>query len=97
MVLRVRAHDPVRACVRCAWRCWSRAAAEGSAGREHGSWTRFDASGEAAVEAAHAAGSTTAQSSFFNPRMSQTVVYHYDLSRMEQVLLFMTLQAARGR
>jgi len=49
------------------------------------------------VEAAHAAGSTTAQSSFFNPRMSQTVVYHYDLSRMEQVLLFMTLQAARGR
>ena len=54
-------------------------------GREHGGWTAFDARGQQAVEAAFAAGQRTAQSSLFNPRMNQTIVYDYDLVNMQQV------------
>jgi hypothetical protein len=52
---------------------------------EHGSWVPFDSVGEQAVETAHAAGHYSAQSSFFNPRLQQNIVYHYDLTKMQQV------------
>ena len=52
---------------------------------EHGSWVPFDPVGEQAVETAHAAGHSSAQSSFFNPRLKKNIVYHYDLTKMQQV------------
>ena len=52
---------------------------------EHGSWVPFDPVGEQAVETAHAAGHSSAQSSFFNPRLQQNIVYQYDLTQMQQV------------
>lgn len=52
---------------------------------EHGHWTRFDRAAEQAAEAAFCAGLTSAQSSFFNPRLRQMIVYNYDLTLNEQV------------
>ena len=52
---------------------------------EHGSWTRFDRAAELAAEAAFGAGHATAQSSFFNPRLKQMIVYDYDLKLHQQV------------
>ena len=54
-------------------------------GRDHGTWTKFDANGEKEVEKAFQKNRPTAQSSFFNPRLQQNIVYQYDLNAMTQV------------
>ena len=60
---------------------------------EHRSWAPFDPVGEQAVETAHAAGHSSAQSSFFNPRLQKNIVYHYDLTKMQQVKTCSTIIA----
>ena len=55
-------------------------------GRENGTWKNFDAKGEQEVELAFQRGHPTVQSTFFNPRLQQHVVfYNYDLKKMQQV------------
>jgi hypothetical protein len=54
-------------------------------GRDQGTWTKFDANGEKEVEKAFQKNLPTAQSSFFNPRLKQNIVYQYDLNAMTQV------------
>ncbi len=56
-------------------------------GREHGTWKKFDAVGEQEVELAFQRGHLTVQSTFFNPRLQQHIVYNYDLNKMQQVPL----------
>jgi C-terminal processing protease CtpA/Prc len=50
-----------------------------------GKWTKFDANGEKEVEKDFQKGHPTVQSSFFNQRLRQNVVYHYNLDAMQQV------------
>jgi len=57
----------------------------GWAFKEDETWIPFDPAGELAVEAAYAAGQTTTQSQFFNPRLKQAVLYIYDLQNMKQL------------
>ena len=53
--------------------------------KEDETWVPFDPAGELAIEAAYAAGQTTTQSQFFNPRLKQAVLYIYDLQNMKQL------------
>ena len=62
--------------------------------REHGTWKKFDAGGEQAVERAFQMGHPTVQSTFFNPRSQQHVVYNYDLNKLQQVPLPARLEAS---